>query len=295
MKPCLAYLELMNAVLDGEATEFEVARLQAHLDTCPACAALYEDLKALRAGSDALVVPAPAGLTQAVLAQIKAESTPKIAALPKKKKANRWFPMVAAAAACALVVFGTGSLDRITGGMAEPAAPAAMAPQAYDSAAEAPVPAPVPSPYVAPSATEDVELPTGDRIIEPHTESVTEPCAPEEMPISTPAPALTVENATSLVLDWILGDIYSDPDFTVKLSVEGTNTHILMEGDDGFAEETLLSYTGLSPNEKYYCFAWTWEGQTEDDLDTFRYAVPVDECYVIWAGKSPLFDEALSE
>ena len=42
MKPCMEYLELMNAVLDGEATPVQHEALSAHLAQCPACAALYE-------------------------------------------------------------------------------------------------------------------------------------------------------------------------------------------------------------------------------------------------------------
>lgn len=294
MKPCLEYLELMNAALDGEATDFELARLQAHLEICPACAALYEDLSALRAGSDALVVPAPAGLTDAVLAQIKAESTPKLAVLPKKKK-NRWFPMVAAAAVCALVVFGTGSLDRITGGMAEPAAAPAGAPMPAPSSM--PVPAPAPMEEVAPKDTEYDYSVTAEAPMQElqDTSTLTEPCTPEEFPIPTVVPALTPEEARGLVLDRIFGELYSEPGNTLTLNTDGNCTYITMENDDGTVEESVVTYTGPSPNRQYHCFTWTWEGQTEEDLDLFRYAVHMTDYYVMWPGQSPLFDEALTE
>ena len=295
MKPCLDYLELMNAALDGEATEFELARLQAHLDTCPACAALYEDLSALRAGSDVLVVPAPAGLTDAVLAQIKAESKSKLTVLPKKKK-HHWFPMVAAAAVCALVVFSTGSLDRLisAGGSAAPAA----APQA-DMAApmEAPAPMPMPSAAVTPEEkqTEHSYSTTGNPVAD-CTDIQTEAYEPSVAPAE---PATTIqtspEDARGLVLDRILGDLYAEPGNTLKMKSLERATHITTENDDGTVEESVVTYTGLSENGKYHCFTWTWEGQTAEDLELFRYAVPVDDYYVMWAGQSPLFDEALTE
>jgi len=295
MKPCLEYLELMNAALDGEATDFELARLQAHLEICPACAALYEDLSALRAGSDALVVSAPAGLTDTVLAQIKAESKPQLTALPKKKK-NRWFPMVAAAAVCALVVFSSGSLDRLisVGGGAAPAA----APQA-DMAApmEAPLPTPMPSAAVLPEEKQtEPSYSTAGNPVADCTDTLTEAYEPSEAPAE---PATTIqtspEDARGLVPDRIFGELYSEPGNTLTLNTDGDCTYITTENDDGTVEESVVTYTGLSENGKYHCFTWTWAGQMAEDLEIFRYAVPVDDYYVMWAGQSPLFDEALTE
>ena len=90
MKPCIEYLELMNAVLDGEAAPVQHEALSAHLAQCPACAALYEDLKALREGSDALVTKAPEALKANVMSRIAAEGKASnvVAFAPKTKKKN---------------------------------------------------------------------------------------------------------------------------------------------------------------------------------------------------------------
>lgn len=288
MKPCLAYLELMNAVLDGEATAQQQADLQGHLACCPACAALYEDLSALRAGSDGLVVPAPAGLTDAVLEQIKAGPSPKLTVLPKRK--NRWFPMVAAAAVCALAIWGTGSLDRLISVSDAPAAaPAEIADTICtepSAAAETPAPAEPKEHFEAPVSDQTWETP----------DTLTEDLAQLPAPMQDHSQNRVSEaDALSLVLDRILGELYSQPGSTVRMKTATSSTHITMENDDGTNSESTLTYTGLSPNGQYHCFAWTWEGQTEEEAGLFRYAVPIDDSYVIWAGESPLFDTALSE
>ncbi len=106
MEACLEYLEWMNAVLDGEATEEERARLEAHLAGCPACAALYADLAALRAGAEALVVPAPEGLADSVMEQVRAPR--------QSRPVRRWRGVAALAAVCAVALLGAGSLKYLS-------------------------------------------------------------------------------------------------------------------------------------------------------------------------------------
>lgn len=91
----------MSAVLDGEATPEEETALRAHLTQCPACAALFQDLTTLHDSAEALTVPAPAGFTAAVMEQVHATSQTRAAHRP------RW-RSTALAAACALVLFGSG-------------------------------------------------------------------------------------------------------------------------------------------------------------------------------------------
>ena len=124
---------------------------------------------------------------------------------------------------------------------------------------------------------------------------MTETCAPSEAPMTPVTVTVTEADALSLVLDRILGELYSQPGNTVRMKTLAPSTHIAMENDDGTVSESVVTYTGLSENGQYHCFTWTWEGQTAEDLEIFRYAVPLNDFYVIWAGESPLFDAALSE
>ena len=140
MRPCIDYMELMNAVLDGEATPAQEAELTAHLTVCPPCAALFEDLKALREGADVLVAEAPAGFTAAVMEQVRAEGTqPRLRALPRKSR-RTWRSVASVAAVCALILLGSTTMKYFDfasrgSGMAAPEA-AAPAAALMDSAAE---------------------------------------------------------------------------------------------------------------------------------------------------------------
>ena len=116
MEACLDYLELMNAVLDGEATADEEKKLRDHLALCPPCAALFADLSALAESTDALTVAAPEGFAQSVMEQVHA--TPQVKAKPRRP---RWQATAALAAVCALAIFGSGALETFrTGGNTAP-------------------------------------------------------------------------------------------------------------------------------------------------------------------------------
>ncbi len=52
-------IEAVSALLDGELPEAEAARLLAHIEECPSCRALYQDLAALREGFAELETPSP--------------------------------------------------------------------------------------------------------------------------------------------------------------------------------------------------------------------------------------------
>lgn len=116
MEACLDYLELMNAVLDGEATPEEEKNLRDHLALCPPCAALFADLSALVEGAGALTAAAPEGFAKGVMERV--HTTPQVKA---KARRPRWQATAALAAVCALAIFGSGALQAFrTGGSAAP-------------------------------------------------------------------------------------------------------------------------------------------------------------------------------
>ncbi|MBY6038342.1 zf-HC2 domain-containing protein [Fictibacillus nanhaiensis] len=93
-----AYDELMNKVLDGDATKEEERLFQAHLDKCVTCKEEYEllvdTLKELQLQTS---IKAPEGFTQAVMAK-----------LPKEKqqvKWKRWMQRHPALTAAAIFMF----------------------------------------------------------------------------------------------------------------------------------------------------------------------------------------------
>ena len=49
MKYCEDFAALLDPFVDGELTPDEMARVQAHLDECPACRAYVDDVLAIRA------------------------------------------------------------------------------------------------------------------------------------------------------------------------------------------------------------------------------------------------------
>lgn len=71
---CERYLDLISARLDGELTEQEEAALIAHLQECPACRAIAQDMEHLHNTLSGLgEVGAPAELSQTVMSKINAE------------------------------------------------------------------------------------------------------------------------------------------------------------------------------------------------------------------------------
>lgn len=298
MKPCTDYLELMNAVLDGEATPAQEAELTAHLALCPACAALYEDLRALREGADGLIVPAPDGFADAVMAQVRAEAAaPKLKVLPKPRR-KTWMPAAAMAAVCAIALLGSGALKYFqphSGGSAAPAAaPNAAIMAAGGTVEHAPTagqteaqtaPAEAPTVYGAQSGANDV-IKDGS----PLEEKAVVSAAPWEFSASvSPASggsARSAEDDLRPALDLVVERTYGESGYTMQTvyADDGLScTVTLLDGETVIAEGR-ISYTGLSPNGKFYCFSWTWQGQSGEEADLFRYAVPLDLSYVMWTG-----------
>ena len=52
MKECTSFEALLDLFVDGELSPEEMARVQSHLDQCPACRAYVDDALAIRAALD---------------------------------------------------------------------------------------------------------------------------------------------------------------------------------------------------------------------------------------------------
>lgn len=94
---CQDMLELLSASVDGELTRDEQAQLDAHLNTCPACRALYAELAGLHAADWTPEVPPE--LTDRVLNALPAQRSGKVIYW------KRWGAMAAAIALVALAAW----------------------------------------------------------------------------------------------------------------------------------------------------------------------------------------------
>ena len=94
---CTRYEELMSAALDGELSADERRELDRHLAECPACAALFDELREQCAALRELDCPFPDGLHDRIL-----ENLPEQDAAPVRRtfRWRRW----AAMAACLVLV-----------------------------------------------------------------------------------------------------------------------------------------------------------------------------------------------
>ena len=126
---------LMSAWLDGELSEREEQQMKEHLEQCPECRALMEQLQALHTSfSDLEEIPAPEGFAEGVMERIARESKPKVVPLFKRPQIRA----LGALAACAALFVGFGSVRMGGSAKSEPAAPMAPAPESamyYDAAA----------------------------------------------------------------------------------------------------------------------------------------------------------------
>lgn len=119
MKYCENFAALLDPFVDGELSPDEMARVQTHLDECPACRAYVDDALAIRAAfphvEDTLV---PDGFAESVMAHIRAE------AASKEKISRPWLKALASLAACCAIVL---LVAPIFSGSAKTEAPAATA------------------------------------------------------------------------------------------------------------------------------------------------------------------------
>ena len=105
MKYCETFAALLDPFVDGELSPDEMARVQAHLDGCPACRAYVDDALAIRASfPDAEDTPVPDGFAESVMARIRAEAASQAEAAPQKKTSRPWLKALASLAACCAIV-----------------------------------------------------------------------------------------------------------------------------------------------------------------------------------------------
>ena len=98
MESCEKFELLMSRALDGAADEEELRALHAHLEQCPACRRVWEELALL---GDALAPPAPPeGLEEKIMASVRREA----AVRNRPKKLRRWSWGLCAAACLAVAV-----------------------------------------------------------------------------------------------------------------------------------------------------------------------------------------------
>lgn len=121
MSDCSKYMDLCSAMIDGEITREEKRELEAHLESCPDCAAYLEDLRWMRDAWHVLEEQGPASLHEDIMAGIEAEAQKTVMPLEKKRRPLPVFTMLAAAAACVMLV-ASGSLSKFfnTGGSSAP-------------------------------------------------------------------------------------------------------------------------------------------------------------------------------
>lgn len=130
MSSCEYYQEMISRMIDDELSEEEQAVLARHLDTCPACSALYAAFSGLSAAiADDLAEP-PEELTGNIMAELRRADIQA-----KNRRKPRWRGALAVAACLALVIMAA----RLVPGLfqASSAAPAAddmAAPATYEYA-----------------------------------------------------------------------------------------------------------------------------------------------------------------
>ena len=168
---------LLSAWLDGELSGNEQRQMQAHLEQCAQCRALFEQLQALHTSFAELEeIPAPDGFAEGVMDRVKAESESGSKVVPLFKRPQ--MRGLAAMAACALLCVGLGSglLSGRSGEGAVPAPEAAgyaldsTAPASGDAAVENRVEEPAerapqaPAPEISVQTTQEDPFPVETKI-----------------------------------------------------------------------------------------------------------------------------------
>ena len=114
MESCERFLPLLSARLDGELSREEERELREHLEQCPACRALWEELSAVHDAFPALEqLSAPPGFAQGVMDRIRArEERPKVIPL-FRRPALRAAAGLAACVVLCLGIYQTGLLSPV--------------------------------------------------------------------------------------------------------------------------------------------------------------------------------------
>ena len=143
---CEEALELLSGHLDGQNTEEEEARLQAHLKGCPSCRAILQAYEQMQQGLVSLDAEPPKELHQRIMDQVRSQPV-----LHRSRK-HLWRTggTIAAAAVIALVLL-VGGKEWFAPGNADPAPSPALTSMSSSDAAES---------KAMPDASEDVETET---------------------------------------------------------------------------------------------------------------------------------------
>lgn len=110
MKYCDGYAALLDLYVDGELSPEEMARVRAHLDTCPGCQSYVDDALAIRAAfPDAEDTEVPGNFAEGVMAAIHAQAASQTSrTAPQKRKLSKLLLPLAACCAIVLLVRGIG-------------------------------------------------------------------------------------------------------------------------------------------------------------------------------------------
>lgn len=106
---CDKYIEWLSAALDGELTAEQRRELDAHLDVCPDCAALYETLSANAQAMRELDCELPQGLHDRIMSSLPPQAAPV-----KKNNVIRWRRW-GSLAACLVLVAAIGTVAGLVG------------------------------------------------------------------------------------------------------------------------------------------------------------------------------------
>ena len=99
---CDRYLDLISARLDGPLSQQDEAELTAHLNTCPHCRAIADDLANIHSTLTDCTVTPPAELAEGVMKSIRGQRTAR----------RRTFRQLGALAACLVLCVGLFALTR---------------------------------------------------------------------------------------------------------------------------------------------------------------------------------------
>lgn len=239
MNICEEYAALLDLYVDGELAAEDMARVQTHLDRCPACRAYVDDVLAIRAAfpnvEDTVL---PQGFHASVMAAVAADAARETAKAAdakaidaksetsktadhkapcaKQRRRGAWASMLPLAAAClAVVVLVEGGVLNSASGKS--AAPAAGYAQSVERAAMAPAAAPESEAAADVQSEEPREV--TDMAASPAPPAAPMAHAPAAMDVSDPADAKTsgesadnqpsVFTAAAQALEAALGDYFA--------------------------------------------------------------------------------------
>lgn len=179
MAHCDEYIELISATLDGALSPDERTRLEEHLNACPACRALYDDLNRIHNVLRELPpIEVPAGLTDRIMEAVAADKVIPLAPTAKKKAPIRWQKWLATAAVLAVILAGAGTLRGQLNATKEAAAPGNFMPEFYSSEADEAAPIMTARTYEG-APNEDEPIPAEDqRTVSAPTDQMTDMVAP---------------------------------------------------------------------------------------------------------------------